>query len=161
MYWRRKASLGVARGLSTMDRARRAPFASAFLVLATPEDWAPDLNLLSWPAEVMGERETPYLPLPQGFQAPATRGPPFATLLATLFCPSARQSLSGLPPALAPARLPQAPCACTCSQPPPSGSGHPRALACGSQGLLTLAGTPLPPHSAGGVCDSSPQHREK
>lgn len=99
----------------------------------------------------MGERETPYLPLPQGFQAPTARGPPFATLLATLFCPSARQSLSGLPPALAPARLPQAPRACTCSQPPPSGSGHPRALACGSQGLLTLAGTPLPPHSGGGV----------
>lgn len=29
MYGRRKASLRVARGLSTMDRARRAPFASA------------------------------------------------------------------------------------------------------------------------------------
>ena len=119
------------------------------------------MNLLSCPAEVMGERETPYLPLPQGFQAPATRGPPFATLLATLFCPSARQSLSGLPPALAPARLPQAPCACTCSQPPPSGSGHPRALACGSQGLLTLAGTPLPPHSAGGVCVTAVPNTER
>lgn len=32
-YGTRKASLGVARGLSTMDRARRAPFASALLVL--------------------------------------------------------------------------------------------------------------------------------
>ena len=32
-YGRRKASLGVARGLSTMDRARGAPCASAWLVL--------------------------------------------------------------------------------------------------------------------------------
>lgn len=145
---RRKASPRVAqeraRGVSTMDRARRSPLLQpSWYSGDTPEDYAPDLNLPSRPAGVMGERATLYLPPPRGFQALTTRGPPSATLLSTLFCPSARQRLSGLPPALAPARLPQAPCACTCSQPPQPRSGHPRAPAPRSQGLLALACTLL------------------
>lgn len=94
-----------------------------------------------------------------------TRGPSFALLLPTLFCPRQRQRLSGLPPALAPARLPQAPGACTCSQLPPSGWGHPRAPGYGSRGLLTFTCTPFVPHSgkvtAAPNAEGSRRHRSR
>lgn len=134
-------SAGKRKGVKDHGQSpSRAVCCRLVCTLETCGDYAPNLNLQSRSAEVRGERAAPYSLLPRGFRPLTTRGPPFATLLPILFRPGARQRLSGLPPALAPARLPQAQCACTCSQSLPSGPGNPRAPASGAPGL-TLACT--------------------
>lgn len=136
-------SAGKRKGVKDHGQSpSRAVCCRLVCTLETCGDYAPNLNLQSRSAEVRGERAAPYSLLPRGFRPLTTRGPPFATLLPILFRPGARRRLSGLPPALAPARLPQAQCACTCSQSLPSGPGNPRAPASGAPGL-TLACTQL------------------